>query len=100
MTMNALYGVRMVGPLTPYAAGFAEELARLGFTTFSARGQLRVAVRLSRWLVEAGLDAEALTIAAVDSLLAARRAAGDTAYLTPKALVPVPVVPAWAGRDP
>ena len=74
--------------------------ARLGFTTFSARGQLRVAVRLSRWLVEAGLDAEALTTAAAHSLLAARRAAGDTAYLTPKALVPLLVVPAWAGRDP
>jgi site-specific recombinase XerD len=89
MTMDALYGVRMVGPLTPYAAGFAEELARLGFTTFSARGQLGVAVRLSRWLVEAGLDAEALTTAAADSFLAARRAAGYTAYLTPKALVPL-----------
>jgi len=89
MTMDALYGVRMVGPLTPYAAGFAEELARLGFTTFSARGQLGVAVRLSRWLAEAGLDAAALTTAVADSFLAARRAAGYTAFLTPKALMPL-----------
>jgi integrase/recombinase XerD len=89
MIMNALYGVRMVGPLAPHAQGFAEELARLGFTTFSARGQLGMAVCLSRWLSEAGLDLVALTDAAVDSFLAVRRAAGYTAYLTPKALRPL-----------
>jgi integrase/recombinase XerD len=89
MTMDALYGVRMVGPLAPHARGFAEELARLGFTTFSARGQLGMAVRLSCWLADEGLDLAALTDAAVDSFLAARRAAGYTAFLTPKALRPL-----------
>ena len=89
MTMDALYGVRMVGPLMPHAQGLAEELARLGFTTFSARGQLGMAVCLSRWLAAAGLDLAALTDAVVDSFLAARRAAGYTAFLTPKALRPL-----------
>ncbi|MCA1696204.1 MAG: site-specific integrase [Actinobacteria bacterium] len=44
---------------------------------------------LSRWLTETGLDLAALTDAVVDSFLAARRAAGYTAYLTPKALIPL-----------
>lgn len=48
--MDVLYGVRMVGPLTPYARGFAGELYRLGFTTLSARAQLGLTVHLSRWL--------------------------------------------------
>src|SRR2546421_2060437 len=89
MTMDALYGVRMVGPLAPHAQGFAEELTRLGFTTFSARGQLGMAMCLSRWLTGAGLDLAVLTDAAVDSFLAARRSAGYTAFLTPKALRPL-----------
>ena len=64
-----------MGLLAPHAQGFAEELTRLGFTTFSARGPLSM-VGLSRWPSEAGLDLVALTAAAVDSFLAARRAAG------------------------
>ncbi len=87
--MDALYGVRVVGPLAPYAAGFAGDLARLGFTTFSARGQLGMVARLSQWLVGAGLDTAALTDSVADSFLAARRAAGYTAYLTPKAMGPL-----------
>jgi len=87
--MNVLYGVRMVGPLMPYARGFAEELARLGFTTFSARGQLGLAAHLSRWLAGAGLDPMALTTVTVDAFLVARRAGGYSAYLTPKALGPL-----------
>jgi integrase/recombinase XerD len=87
--MDMLYGVRVVGPLAQYAAGFAEELTRLGFTTFSARGQMGVVARLSRWLAEADLDVAALTDSVVRSFLAARRAAGYTAYLTPKAMGPL-----------
>ena len=41
--MDVLYGVRMAGPLAPYARGLAGELARLGFTELSARGQLGLA---------------------------------------------------------
>ena len=35
--MDVFYGVRMTGPLAPYASGLAGELARLGFTEGSAR---------------------------------------------------------------
>jgi|SRR5215468_385002 len=84
-----LYGVRMTGPLAAHAQGLADELARLGFTELSARGQLGLAAHLSRWLAAAGLGLEALTVARVAEYLAVRRAAGYTAYLTPKALAPL-----------
>jgi integrase/recombinase XerD len=87
--MNVLYGVRMTGPLAPHATGLAGELARLGFTEMSARGQLGLAAHLSRWLAAAGLGTMALTAPVAEEYLAARRAAGYTAYLTPKALAPV-----------
>ena len=87
--MDVLHGVRMAGPLTPYARGFAGELARLGFTEFSARTQLGLAAHLSRWLAAAGLGTAALTTSTVEAYLAARRAAGYTAYLTPRALAPL-----------
>lgn len=87
--MDVLYGVRMTGPLEPYARGLAGELARLGFTELSARCQLGLAAHLSRWLAAADLGTTALTNAVAEAYLAARRAAGHTAYLTPKALAPV-----------
>ncbi|HUZ27487.1 MAG TPA: tyrosine-type recombinase/integrase [Streptosporangiaceae bacterium] len=87
--MDVLHGVRMAGPLEPYARGLAGELARLGFTELSARAQLGLAAHLSRWLAAAGLGTGALTSSAVEEYLAARRAAGYTAYLTPKAVAPL-----------
>lgn len=87
--MDVLYGVRMTGPLAPHATGLAGELARLGFTEMSARGQLGLAAHLSRWLAAAGLGTMALTAPVAEEYLAARRAAGYTAYLTPKALAPL-----------
>jgi integrase/recombinase XerD len=87
--MDSLYGVRVVGPLAPYARGFAQELARLGFTKGSARGQLGLAAHVSRWLAGAGLDAAGLDAATVDAFLAARQDAGYARYLTPKALGPL-----------
>jgi hypothetical protein len=53
--MDDLHGVGMVGPLGPYARGFAAELVRLGFTRGSARKQMELAAHLSRWLCDAGL---------------------------------------------
>jgi site-specific recombinase XerD len=87
--MDALYGVRMTGPLARYATGLAGELARLGFTETSARAQLGLAAHLSRWLAAAGLGTMALTAPVAEEFLAARRAAGYSAYLTPKALAPL-----------
>jgi len=80
---------RVTGPLLPYAAGFIEELARLGYTTQSACGQVFLMAHVSRWLAGESLDADALTPETADRFLAARRAAGYVLYLSPKALVPL-----------
>jgi integrase/recombinase XerD len=105
--MDEVQRVRVVGPLGPYAAGFAAELTRLGYTVFSARLQLGLAAHLSRWLAGQGMDVAALTPAVVSEFVVARRAGGYTAFRSPRALapllgylrgrgvtpVPVPVVP-------
>src|SRR6266487_4279156 len=87
--MDGAVGVRVAGPLAPYASGFGAELARVGYTRLSVRGQLGLVAHLSRWLAGEGLDAAALCEATVDAFLAARRAAGYTGLLTPKALRPL-----------
>jgi site-specific recombinase XerD len=69
-------GVQFEGPLAPYAGGFAEELARLGFTPRSARHQVRLAADLSIWLANAGLDTAGLTDAVVAGYASVRQAAG------------------------
>ena len=87
--MEVVNGVRVTGPLAPYAGGLADELARLGFTQSSARYQLGLAAHLSRWLDAGGLGTADLTAPAVEAFLAARRAAGYSRLLTPKALAPL-----------
>jgi integrase/recombinase XerD len=80
---------RVTGSLQPYAPGFAGELARLGYTSESAYGQMLVMAHLSRWLEDEGLDAAGLELRVVERFLGARRAAGYTHYLSPKALGPL-----------
>jgi site-specific recombinase XerD len=80
--------IRMSGPLRPFAAWFGEELARRGYAYFSARQQLWLVAHLSRWMEERDLALTALTNEAVQDFVAARRAAGFTAFRTPKALEP------------
>src|SRR5690242_3375854 len=80
---------RVTGPLREYAPGFVGELARLGYTANSASGQMFVMAHLSRWLAGEALDAAGLTPQVAERFLAARRKAGYTLYLSPKALVPL-----------
>jgi integrase/recombinase XerD len=80
---------RVTGPLQPYAEGFTAELARLGYTSGSAYGQMLLMAHASRWLAGEGLDAGGLTPEAAGRFLAARRAAGYVLYLSPKALEPL-----------
>lgn len=77
---------RMSGPLVPFASAFAGELERLGFTANSGRQQMGLVSHLSRWLAAEGLAAAALDGVVVERFCAARRAAGYTNHLTPKAL--------------
>jgi len=81
--------VRVSGPLEEYASGFAAELARVGYMRDAVACQLRLMAHLSGWLAREGLDAAALTAAAVEEFLAARRAAGHTTLRSPRALEPL-----------
>lgn len=87
--MLSVHGVRFVGPLTPYAEGFAGELSRLGYTPESVPQQLRLVAHLSRWMAEAGLGLAALTASGVGAFVTARRACGYSVYRTPQALAPL-----------
>ena len=91
---------RVTGPLREFAPGFVAELARLGYTGNSASGQMFVMGHLSRWLAGEGLDAARLTPQVADRFLAARRAAGYTLYLSPKALAPLLGYLRQPGRGP
>jgi integrase/recombinase XerD len=80
---------RITGPLEPFAAGFAAELARQGYTPNSAGLQMGLIAHLDRWLAAEGRDVATLGSAAIEGFLAARRDAGYTAYLSGKALEPL-----------
>lgn len=88
--MSKISGVCVVGPLEPYAPGFAAELARQGWTSGSSAQQLWLIAHLSRWLDEQGLDATALTSRqVVERFAAMRRTAGYSVYCSPGALAPL-----------
>jgi site-specific recombinase XerD len=79
---------RVTGRLEAHAAGFWDELARLGYSNSTAVGQLHLMAHLSRWLDERQLSQEELSPALVEQFLADRRA-GRVVRLTPQALKPL-----------
>jgi site-specific recombinase XerD len=80
--------VRFTGPLSRFAAGLAEELARLGYTATSAVGVLQLAAHLSRWLDTEDLGPGDVSGPVIERFLAARRAA-YTSHYSMQALDPV-----------
>lgn len=80
---------RVTSPLELYTAGFAVELARLGYTANSAAAQVSVVAHLSRWMVGEHLDDVGLVEPVVERYMAARRAAGYTNYRTARVLCPL-----------
>jgi integrase/recombinase XerD len=81
--------VGVSGPLERYAAGFLAELVGLGYRPVSSAFQLQLMAHLSRWVEADGLAVEELLPTHVERFLTARRAAGYTNYLSPKALAPL-----------
>ena len=65
--------VRFTGPLTPYSAGLAAELAALGYAPTSAAIHLQLAAHLSRWLQVRGLGPVDLTGTTLTAFLVDRR---------------------------
>jgi site-specific recombinase XerD len=92
--------VRVTGPLTAYASSFAAELSRVGYRENPTADQVRLLAHLSRWLASEGLGAAELTPAVGDAFLVARRAAGYTLWLSPKALMPLLQYLRWLGAAP
>lgn len=87
--MTNISGVVVHGPLEPYAAGFAAELSRLGYTPGSAQHELRLMAHLSRWLGREGLELTQLTTPVAEAFLVARREAGYTVYRSMRGMGPL-----------
>jgi site-specific recombinase XerD len=81
--------VRISGPLSAFAAGFADELANQGYRPGPARQQVCLLAHLSRWLWGEGLGAADLYASEVERFLHVRRAAGYSDFLSIKAMQPI-----------
>jgi integrase/recombinase XerD len=100
-------GVRVLGPLAPYADGFAARLAADGYMPQSVLRHLRLMDQVSRWLLEHEAGSAALTATAVGQFFQNRRDRGYRALRTAKALRPLldylrqcAAAPADAGQAP
>jgi integrase/recombinase XerD len=78
--------VKVTGPLQPFADGFIEELARLGYTPLSAASQVRVLAHLSRWMASEGIDAGRLNMPQITEFLQVRRHAGYVEWTSKRGL--------------
>lgn len=87
--MVDLSRMRMAGPIAPFMAGFDAELQRLGYTYFSARGQLWLANHLSGWMAVQGLELSELDDRFVGQYLIWRKSLGRSAFRSVKALGPL-----------
>lgn len=81
--------IRVIGPLQGYASGYRRALVGQGYTTHSTSYQLHLMAHTSRWLASNGFDVGDFTPARVAEFLKARRAAGYTLLLSPKAMSPL-----------
>ncbi len=68
--------VRFVGPLLPYVAGFAAELAKLGYAERTVGETVRAISHLSKWMSGHKLEVGELTPAVVERFLRDRRRSG------------------------
>lgn len=84
--MMDVLGARVVGPLEPYAAGFAEDLARLGYTSITRCQYMTLVAHLSRWLAREGLDAAGLAADVAGRYVQARAVAGYRAFHSRRSL--------------
>src|SRR6476620_241304 len=81
--------VRISGPLSAFAADFADELTNQGYRPGPACKQMWLLAHLSRWLRGEGLGAADLHTSEVARFLRARRAASYRDFLSIKAMQPI-----------
>lgn len=77
------------GPLGSYAAGFAEELIRQGYTVNGGEQHLRFIAHLNRWMHGQGLKVSDLTPIVIEEFLADRRSMGYVRYRSSMAMRPL-----------
>jgi integrase/recombinase XerD len=77
------------GPLVGQAAGYREQLSRLGYSPWTASAHMYLMADVSRWLAQNGVAPEAFTAGRVSAFLADRRLAGHVRRLTPRGLIPL-----------
>lgn len=87
--MSRSSGVRVTGPLVPFADGFWEELAGRGYSPLSARNQLRLLAHVSRWMAAEGVAVEGLTSDRIAEFVVHRRGVGYTGFVSERALGPL-----------
>ena len=86
--MSVAARVRITGPLTLHAEGFAAELAAHGYTELSAANQLRLVADLSRWLDTMAMPLDHVDHDVVVRFLAKRRRT-HTRFTTERAMAPL-----------
>jgi hypothetical protein len=84
--MENPFSVAVSDPLKPFATRFACALLRQGYRRQSARIQIKLFAQLSAWLADVRLEPSELSSTHVARFLVARRRAGATRYVSPKAL--------------
>ena len=84
--MENPFSVAVSDPLKPFATRFACALLRQGYQRQSARIQIELFAQLSAWLADVRLEPSELSSTHVARFLVARRRAGATRYVSPKAL--------------
>jgi len=81
--------VRITGPLSQFAPGFAKHLSQQGYRPSQARRQMWRLSRLSDWLVHERLGVSELCTSAIARFLRDRRAAGYSTLLSTQAMRPI-----------
>jgi hypothetical protein len=81
--------VRVSGPLSAFATGFADHMTRQGYSQQQARIQLLLLNRLSNWLVSKGLDVGELRAKEVEQFQLSRHEAGDKILRSISAMQPI-----------
>lgn len=81
--------VCVTGPLGPYGAGYRSELARLGYSPWTASAHMYLMADVSQWLEDRFAQPATFDSAAVQEFLVHRRASGVVRRLTPRGLIPL-----------
>jgi hypothetical protein len=82
-------GLRVTGPLAPYAGGFESHLTEFGYAAKTRVTHLGVMSHLSRWLQAHQLGVEDLSREQVEQYLKWRRACGYTEFCSRRGLMPL-----------